>query len=108
MKKLPYKLNASNAKNFQKLKIQDILRKIRLSLYNFLVSREAETEYYDFDQFFLLSKLTEDEKDFIRATIIKELENLDWNTKLSFGGSGLYIYSTDEPPHTYVDFEVIE
>lgn len=30
--------------------------------------------------------------------IAKELESLGWKTKLSYGDTGAFIYSTDEPP----------
>jgi hypothetical protein len=34
----------------------------------------------------------------LSKTIITELVNIGWNCKLSFGNTGLFIYSTDKPP----------
>ena len=31
-------------------------------------------------------------------TTVKELKELGWNCKLSFGGTGLFIYSTENQP----------
>ena len=84
-------------KNFHDINYSRILCILRKEIYNLIVSRKDENEYFALDDFSsqfscgkYLSKLTE--------TIIDELSDIGWKTKLSFGNTGLFIYSTNEQP----------
>ena len=37
------------------------------------------------------------------SKIIEELQELGWKCKTSFGGTGLFIYSTENPPPNCYD-----
>ena len=111
MEYLPESINIKNKKllhntededdvyfsNFEKINYQRLLSIIRLDLYELIVSRNDENNYFALDDFAsrnscssLLPKITEQ--------IIAELKEKGWNTKLSFGDTGLFIYSTEDKP----------
>ena len=90
--------HVNNKNNFHKIWEKSVEYKLRNNILEFLLSRESEDDYYDLDKQILIygEKLVSR----IIPIIISELENLKWKTKLSFGNTGLFIYSTSEPPKT--------
>ena len=97
MKKITIELDANNKENFTELRNIDITEKICEDISNFLIHRKDENEYIDLDKYYLRygkSCFPLVEK------IITQLNNLNWKTKLSFGDSGLFIYSTADPPRS--------
>ena len=95
MKEFPELLIVKNKKNLQKINNNRILCYLRRDVYEHVISSD-ENEYFDLDMFKAKYKKVEIKP--IVKTIISELENLGWNCKLSFGGTGLFIYSTQKPP----------
>ncbi len=77
-----------------KLRVENLMRE---NIYYFMISRKNEEEYFDLDKYTSYGKnLVSDSV----KKIMLELENLGWKVKLSFGDTGLFIYSSDEPPKT--------
>ena len=70
---------------------------LRRDIYEFMIARSSENEYFSLDEFKVRVKNSETFTKIIDS-ICKELETLGWNCKTSFGGTGLFIYSTDSPP----------
>ena len=90
-------ISTDNIKNFRDLNKNRLLSLIRTEIYDLILGRNDENEYYSLDIFeikhnckYLMNEITEN--------IILELNEIGWKTKLSFGDTGLFIYSTDEPP----------
>jgi len=99
MKTFPNELNVKNIDSFREINNDRIICLIRKEIYDTLIRRKDENEYIDLD---MLSKCYSDNNmniiTKIITTIREELHILGWNTKLSFGDTGLFIYSTEEPP----------
>lgn len=95
----PEDINVRNINNFQNLNIIRIKSLLRQEIYDLLLTRKDENSYVDLD-IFLMKHCNR--KVCILEAIIKdireELQNLGWNTKLGFGDTGLFIYSTENPP----------
>lgn len=99
MLNFPSEIDINNKENFQNLNKNRILSLLRNDIYNLIISRDDENEYYALDIF----EMTYNCKSFINeilTQIIKELNELGWKTQLSFGDTGLFIYSTKEPPRS--------
>lgn len=101
MKDFPTILNVSEKKRFPEIYYNRVVCYLRKAIYEHIISHD-ENSYFDLEQFCrthynehtekenMISKLSE--------TIIPEIKNLGWKCKLSFGGTALFIYSTDKPP----------
>lgn len=96
MKEFPVSLQVENKNNFNNLNKDRLKCYLRRDLYEHIISHD-EQDYFSLDDFnkrvnnmFLTKELVKE--------IIPELEKLGWNCKTSFGGTGLFIYSTEEPP----------
>jgi len=99
MKSFPQEINVKNLHNFTKINNDRINNIIRNEIYETLIKRKSENEYIDLDKMSkdhcynninMVSKIITD--------ISEELHELGWKTKLSFGDTGLFIYSTEDPP----------
>lgn len=100
MNVFPDTLKPSNiSQNKESLKREHLLGEVRTSIYTLLVKRDSEKEYFD------LTELKRVEKsDEIIKTLISELVELGWKCDTSYGGTGLFIYSTeDRPENCYPD-----
>jgi hypothetical protein len=99
MEKLPDTLNTNNKDNFKSIYREYILNLLRKDIFLLIVSRKSENEYFDLDKFasLHLDRKTESLKT-ILDHLIPSLENLGWKCKYSFADTGLFIYSTDNPP----------
>ena len=94
MNSFPSEINKDNKENFNNLYNNMVLSVIREDIYKLLISRKDENEYVDLDKYY--SKYGKNTN--IIDNIIVELNQLGWKTKLSFGDTGLFIYSTENPP----------
>ena len=92
-------IHVRNISNFQNLNIKRIESLLRQEIYDILLTRKDENVYVDLD-IFLMKHCNK--KSCLLENIVKnirdELKNLGWNTKLGFGDTGLFIYSTENPP----------
>lgn len=94
MNSFPSEINKDNKENFNNLFNNMVLCMIREDIYRLLISRKDENEYVDLDKYY--SKYGKNTN--IIDNIITELNQLGWKTKLSFGDTGLFVYSTENPP----------
>jgi hypothetical protein len=97
MKEFPICLNVKNKKNFADIHYNRTLCYFRRDMYEHIL-REDENNYFDLENF--NNKHLNDMNIMRRmvCVIIKELELLGWKCKLSFGDTGLFIYSSKKPP----------
>ena len=96
---LPDDLNMDNKLQFPLIFFNTKLSEFRKDIYNYMLSRDNENEYYDLDMWCRknIKHNTDIMQDYVNI-IKNELTNLGWNCKTSFGGTGLFVYSTDKPP----------
>ena len=97
MKEFPSRLRPENKENFSKYRYERSLAYMRKDIFE-LVLREDENNYFELDNFARVHSVKKNEMERMRDTVMDELKKLGWNVKTSFGGTGLFIYSTDEPP----------
>ena len=96
MKEFPSILHINNKENFKDIYYNRSLCYLRKSIFEHII-KEDENTFYDLDKFKHLIKKNEE----IILVIIKELNSLGWKCKLSYGGTALFIYSTEKPPISY-------
>lgn len=97
MKEFPTCLNVKNKSNFSQLHYERTLCYLRRDLYEHII-REDENSYFELENFGKKYKLKSEDLQKMVQKIIKELEKLGWNCKLSFGDTALFIYSTEKLP----------
>lgn len=101
MKEFPNILSVKNKDSFPYIYYNRVLCYFRKEIYEHVISHD-ENSYYDLENFG--RKFFKDHKDRVdlvnklSASIVDELVNLGWKCKLSFGGTALFIYSTENPP----------
>lgn len=97
MESFPKHISPSNKENFTEIRKENLLRVLRNKIYE-LILKGNENDFFDlviFDKQNVNNlSLTKN----LLQTIIEELQNLGWKTKLSYGDTGLFIYSTEEAP----------
>jgi len=96
MKEFPAFLNPKNKDSFSKLNYDRLKCYFRRDLYEHIISHE-EKDYFSLDDFNKRANDMAITKQLCRE-IIPELEKLGWKCKTSFGGTGLFVYSTESPP----------
>ena len=103
MKEFPSQMIPENKNKFNMFLYKRILAYMRKEIYEIVINGD-ENNYFEIDVFSYKYKLNKDTTDKLVYDIKTELLNLGWNVKLSFGGTGLFIYSSDKPPPScYVD-----
>lgn len=99
-------LHVDNKLNFSLYNTERLKNLFRKEIYDFLISRKDEDEYYDLDMF--CSKFLNNNHSrlkIITQDIIQEIKNvLKWNVKLAFNDTAIFIYSSDEPPMMSMQF----
>ena len=114
MNQFPETLQLNNKENFKNLNYDRVLSLLRENIYKHIINYESikdENDYFDTDTFckkhdvekFAKTYCEQDGKKItyiskMLKTIIDELKELDWKCKLSFNDTGLFIYSTENPP----------
>ena len=99
MNAFPSNLNPENKHNFPQLKYDRILSTMRENIFDLILTSD-ENNYFEIDNFSRIYKLKKIQVDKMILTVTKELEDLGWKIKTSFGGTGLFIYSTDIQPRS--------
>lgn len=97
MKEFPNRLNPENKEKFVTYRYDRNIAYMRKEIFE-LVLRGDENCYFELDKFSRDNSLLKEEMQKMCKTVIQELHNLGWNCKTSFGGTGLFIYSTNDPP----------
>ena len=91
-------LSVLNKCNFNDIFREKSLKKLRKSIYNFMLDRKGENDFFDIDTFnrrYIKNiSMTND----IVNIVVNELVDLGWSTHIGFGGTGLYVYSSVELP----------
>ncbi len=103
MKSFPKSLHVSNKKNLHTLFVDESLLLFRRSIFEHVISNE-ETSYFEVDNW--CRKHLKNDEELMRTLvgiIRKELEALGWKTHLSFGATGLFIYSDERPVNCFDD-----
>jgi hypothetical protein len=95
MQEFPYNFTPQYKKSFKLINISRLKCLLRQELYNHIVSHE-EKEYFSLDEFYSVATIEEGKE--IVKEIIGELVEMGWKCKTSFGGTGLFIYSSENPP----------
>lgn len=86
------------SKKFEKMNYDRIIKELRNDIYTLIISRIDENDYFDIDTFGRSHNYKNKNLEKMISDIRNELENLGWKTKLSFGDTGLFIYSTEKEP----------
>jgi hypothetical protein len=87
-----------NRENFDRVWGEKIKERLRKHVSNFILSRNGENDFFDIDIF---NRRYVKDIDITNNTvndIVNELNNLGWKTYIGFGGTGLYIYSSEDLP----------
>ena len=90
-------LHVSNKDNLTDIKDKNLIAKLRKHIYNFILDRE-ESSFFDIDIFNRKYVKNADKTNDMINKIVIELNSLGWNTYIGFGGTGLYVYSSEELP----------
>ena len=91
-------LNVINKDNLRELWKDRSLRRLRKHIYNFMIERIRENDFFDIDAFNRKYVKNINITDDLINIVAIELNSLGWKTYIGFGGTGLYIYSSDDLP----------
>lgn len=91
------RFHVSNKDNFDRLLEDDNLSLLRREICRHML-KGNENDFFDITEFNRAHVGNMNRTNDLVNRIITELHNLGWNTFIGFGGTGLYIYSTDELP----------
>lgn len=99
MKEFPKKLAPVNKGEFHNYMYDRTLCYLRRDVYEFVI-RGNEDDFFDLEVFFTNHCLKNqiDITTCMVTQIINELKLNGWKCKLSYGDTGLFIYSTENPP----------
>jgi hypothetical protein len=98
MKQFPEIINIKNKDNFKNIFFENMLSSLRNCIFEHIL-REDENTFFDIDKW-CRDNLGND-VDAVKIMIEKlmsELIDKGWNCKISYGGTALFIYSTESPP----------
>ena len=98
------KFSPQNKMNFEQL----VLEKIKLQLYDNIINHilsHKEDEYYTIEDFISEYRYDKYKKKIMNMIplVCEKLKTLGWQTAISYGGTGLFIYEKDKPPNCYED-----
>jgi hypothetical protein len=99
MKEFPSILRVRNIEKFSDIYYSRVLCYLRKVIYEHVISHD-ENSYFDIQKFCCeyYKKETSNITSRLAESIIPELELLGWKCKLSFGGTALFIFSTETSP----------
>jgi hypothetical protein len=96
MREFSSKLNVQNKERFAEIYYDRLKCYLRRDIYEHVLHKD-ENDYFSLDDFNRKYNNIDLVKKAINE-IIPELEALGWKCKSSFGGTALFIYSTETPP----------
>lgn len=91
-------LNVLNKDNFRDIFFNLSVSRLRKHIYNFMLHRVEENDFFDIDMFNRKYVKNMNSTNEMINLIVSELNELGWKTFIGFGGTGLYIYSSEELP----------
>jgi hypothetical protein len=100
MKEFPDCLHVENTGSFALYRYELTLCSLRGKIYEHIL-RDDENNYFDMEKFARIAEISSDETNSLLKTIMMELGNRGFKCRLCFGSTGLFIYSTPEPPASY-------
>lgn len=83
------KANVNGISSFPIEQVDYLSKKLRLEVYLFLISRKSEDDYFQINNSLY--------PDHIIEVILNDLETAGWKYALSFGDTGLFIFTNDKP-----------
>ncbi len=102
METFPDWLNPTETENIRGKNVERIAGLLRKAICEHISQRPSEEDYFDVESFRTGTQTGMKRDDFYKLLnpVAKELRELGWKTKMSFGNTGLFVYSTEEPPST--------
>ena len=98
MEKFPENISVEKVYLFEELNFNRLLALLRKDIYEHLLWND-DNNFFDLDKFCKEHlKRDTDMLEKMKDIIIEELNILGWKCKLSYGGTGLFIYRTEDPP----------
>lgn len=97
MEHFPIDFTPENRENFHDIRNREILKLLRKNIFH-LVLKCKEREFFDLEIFNRQHVHSMEITNQLVNQVLEELHSLGWKTILSYGGTGLFIYSTEEPP----------
>lgn len=100
MKVFPNNLHVKNKDLFENIFYVRLTCYLRRDIYEHIL-KEPENNYFSLDKF---NEKYVNDMNITRKLvkeIIKELEKLKWKCELAYGDTGLFIYSSENPPTNY-------
>jgi hypothetical protein len=90
-------LYVSNKDNFSEIKYNDLMNKLKKHIRNFMLEGN-ESNFFDIDIFNRKYVKNVNMMNEMVNKVVQDLNSLGWNTYIGFGGTGLYVYSSEELP----------
>lgn len=90
-------LTPDNKDNFLGIRFETVLSYLRQEITENVLGGD-ENDFFDLSTFSRKYGLTDSELTDMRSAVTVELETLGWSVKTSFGGTGLFVYSSEKPP----------
>ncbi len=100
MREFSKNLNANNKNNFIKYRFDRNLAYLRREIAENILIGDEEN-YFDLENFKNKFGIIKEDLDKMIEIVITELEKLDWNIKLAYGTTAMFIYSGIDPPSNF-------
>lgn len=91
-------LLVSNKDNLPTIWRDRLLERLRKHIYNFMLERKRENDFFDIDSFNRNYVKDMNVTNNLVNQVVIELVCLGWKTHIGFGGTGLYVYSSEDLP----------
>ena len=97
MKQFPNILNVDNKDMFSDILYRRYICYLRREIYEHML-RNNENDYFAIDSFATKYNIDIDMAKQMTHELIEEIQNIGWKCRLGFNDTGLFIYSTENPP----------
>ena len=97
MERFSEEIIPDNKASFEAIKYTRVLGFLREKITSNILEGD-ENNYFDLFAFSRRHNLTDSTMTNMREAVSNELKELGWEVKTSFGGTGLFVYSSEEPP----------
>jgi hypothetical protein len=101
MKVFPDILNVKHKERFPEIHYNRVLCYLRKAIYEHIISHD-ENSYFDLENFGRLHFRDQNNREELvtrlRLVIQPELVKIGWKYKCSFGGTALFVFSSENPP----------
>jgi DUF2075 family protein len=107
MKEFPNSLQYKNRASFPNLNYDRVKAYLRRDIYEHIISSKPE-DYFDVNKFKKTHNISMEKAIKMAKEITSELTELGWNTELTHGDTGLYIYGEEKPKALLLFGDTIE